>query len=74
MVSVERVAAYGKLKSERELETIPKDKAPHLQWPEKGVIELNNINFKYADNYPYVLKLVSLKVKSCEKVNCCAIV
>jgi len=69
MVSVERVAAYGKLKSERELETITKDKAPRLKWPEEGVIELNNINFKYADNYPYVLKSVSFKIESCEKVS-----
>ena len=65
--------AYGKLKSERELETIPKDEVPPLQWPEKGVIELNNVKFKYADNYPYVLKSVSFKIESCEKVSCCAI-
>ena len=66
--------AYGKLKSERELETIPKDKAPPLEWPDKGVIELNNIKFKYAVNYPYVLKLISFKIESCEKVSDCTIV
>jgi len=69
MVSVERVAAYGKLKSERELETIPKDKAPPLRWPEKGAIELINVKFKYAVNYPYVLKSISFKIKPCEKVS-----
>ena len=74
MVSVERVMAYGKLKSERELETIPKDKAPPLEWPDKGVIELNNIKFKYAVNYPYVLKSISFKIESCEKVSDCTIV
>ena len=74
MVSVERVMAYGKLTSERELETIPKNKAPPLEWPDKGVIELNNIKFKYAVNYPYVLKLISFKIESCEKVSGCTIV
>ena len=70
MVSVERVMAYGKLKSERELETIPKDNAALLDWPERGAIELNNVNFKYAMNYRYVLESISLKIVSCEKVSC----
>ena len=69
MVSVERVMAYGKLKSERELEAVPKNKVPPLEWPDKGVIELNNVCFKYAMNYPYVLKSISLKIESCEKVS-----
>ena len=61
--------AYGKLTSERELETIPKNKAPPLEWPEKGVIEVNDVNFKYAVDYPYVLKSLSFKIESCEKVS-----
>ena len=61
--------SYGKLDSERELETIPKDKAPPLEWPDKGVIELNDMKFKYAVDHPYVLKSLSLKVESCEKVS-----
>ena len=69
MVSVERVMAYGKLKSERGLETIPKEKAPPVEWPEKGVIELHNVKFKYAVNYQYVLKSISFKTGSCEKVS-----
>ena len=69
MVSVERVMAYGKLKSERELKTFPKHKAPPFKWPEKGVIEVINISFKYAVNYPYVLKSISFKIGSCEKVS-----
>ena len=60
--------AYGKLKSERELKTIPKEKAPFGEWPEKGVIELHNMRFKYAVNYPYVLKSISFKIEPCEKV------
>ena len=61
--------SYGKLDSEGELETIPKDKAPSLEWPDKGVIELNNMKFKYAVDHPYVLKSLSLKIESCEKVS-----
>ena len=62
--------SYGKLDSEGELETIPKDKAPPLEWPNKGVIELNDMKFKYAIDHPYVLKSLSLKIESCEKVSC----
>ena len=61
--------AYGELQSEGELETISKDKAPPVEWPDKGVIRLHNVKFKYAVNYPYVLKSVSFKIESCEKVS-----
>ena len=60
--------AYSKLKSEGELETIPKEKAPSSEWPEKGRIELNKMKFKYAIEYPYVLKSLSLTIEPCEKV------
>ena len=61
--------AYGELESEGELKTIPKDKAPSLEWPEKGKIKLHNMKFKYAVNYPYVLKSISFQIESCEKVS-----
>ena len=48
--------AYGQLESEAELETIPYDNAPPVEWPDKGVVELHNTKFKYAIDYPYVLK------------------
>ena len=70
MVSVERMIGYGKLESEGELETAIEDKARHiLGWPEKGVIKLHDVNFKYAIEYPYVLKSISFKIESCEKVS-----
>ena len=69
MVSVERIMAYGKLKSEKELETVLRNKAPSDEWPDKGTIEVCNMKFKYAMNYPYVLKSISFKIKSCEKVS-----
>ena len=60
--------SYGKLDSEGELETVPKNKAPPLEWPDNGVIELNDMKFKYSVDHPYVLKSLSLKIESCEKV------
>ena len=66
--------AYGKLKSERELETIPKEKAPPSEWPDRGEIKLNNVRFRYAVNCPYVLKWITFKIESCEKVSGCTIV
>lgn len=68
MVSVERVMAYGQLNSEAELMTNPQNSAPLIEWPDKGVIELQNAKFKYAINYPYVLKSISFKIQSGEKV------
>ena len=71
MVSVERIIGYGKLEREGELEIAIDDKAHHiLGWPKKGVIELHDVNFKYAKEYPYVLKSISFKIESCEKVSC----
>ena len=60
--------AYGQLPSEGELETIPKDKAPPVEWPDKGGIELHKIKFKYAIENPYVLKSLTFSIKHCEKV------
>ena len=69
MVSVERMIGYGKLESEGELETAIEYKTHLAGWPEKGVIELCNLKFKYAVEYPYVLKSISFKIESCEKVS-----
>ena len=69
MVSVERMIGYGKLESEGELKTAIKYKTHLAGWPEKGVIELCNLRFKYAVKYPYVLKSISFKIESCEKVS-----
>lgn len=60
--------AYGQLNSEAELMTSPHDRAPPVEWPDSGVIELQNVKFKYATNYPYVLKSISFKIHSSEKV------
>lgn len=69
LVSVERVMEYSKLDSEGELETVPKDKTPSAEWPDKGIIMLNEMKFKYSVDHPYVLKSLSFNVESCEKVH-----
>jgi len=59
---------YSKLESEAELMTIERNKTPSLMWPENGAIELDKLKFRYAANYPYVLKSVSIAIKPDEKV------
>ena len=71
LVSVERVKAYGELNSERELMTNPQDRIPPIEWPDKGIIELQDVKFKYAANYPYVLKSITFKIHSGEQVCSC---
>ena len=60
---------YGKLESEAELMSFSKDKEPSLEWPDKGTIQLDNVDFRYAPHLPYVLKSVSLIIQSGEKVS-----
>ena len=60
--------AYGQLNSEAELMTSPDDRVPPVEWPDKGIIELQNVKFKYAADYPYVLKSITFKLHSGEKV------
>ena len=61
--------AYGELNSEAEL-TNSQDRVPRIEWPDKGIIELQDVKFKYATNYPYVLKSITFKIHSGEKVRC----
>ena len=61
--------AYGQLESEAELETILHDQVPSHEWPNKGEINLRNTRFKYADDHPYVLKSISVRIMPCEKVD-----
>ena len=65
---MERVKAYGQLNSEPKLMSGPNDRLPPAEWPDKGTIELQNVKFKYAANYPYVLKSITFKIHSSEKV------
>ncbi len=68
MVSAERIMEYGRLQSEPPLETIPPDKKPPPNWPDKGGIEVDEVCFRYADDLPLVLKSLSFSVHPSQKV------
>ncbi|CAB4055241.1 ABCC4 [Lepeophtheirus salmonis] len=65
MTSVERVAEYGDLPKEKGLKG---DIKLDPSWPDKGVIEFSNVNLKYDGTTPYVLKGLSFKTNSFEKI------
>ncbi|KAG5892174.1 hypothetical protein JTB14_026412 [Gonioctena quinquepunctata] len=65
MTSVERVLEYTKLESEPdrdEIANLPKD------WPERGHIVFKNVNLRYSEADPYVLKNMNFVVEPKEKV------
>ncbi len=59
---------YGQLQSEPPLETVPSDKKPPPNWPDKGGIEVDEVSFRYADDLPLVLKSLSFSVNPSQKV------
>lgn len=65
MNAVERVLVYTELPPEGPPHT-PHDPPP--QWPEKGEIEFQNVELAYRKGLPPVLKGVSFRVNSGEKV------
>jgi len=48
--------------------TVLRNNTPPPEWPARGVIQFHNVNFRYATHHPYVLKSLSFKVESSEKV------
>lgn len=68
MISVERVTEYTELEQEAPWHT---HKHPPAQWPAKGVIAFDDVNFAYSADGPLVLKHLSALVKSKEKVRMC---
>ncbi|XP_071321048.1 ATP-binding cassette sub-family C member 4-like isoform X2 [Trachinotus anak] len=65
MTSVERVVEYTELKSEAPWET---QKRPPADWPSRGVVTYNRVNFSYSDDKPLVLKDISATFQPHEKV------
>ncbi|CAN9498397.1 unnamed protein product [Ophioblennius macclurei] len=65
MTSVERVVEYTELKSEAPWET---QRRPPADWPSRGGITFNKVNFSYSADGPTVLKNVSTSFQPCEKV------
>lgn len=67
MTSVERVIEYTDLKSEPSLESLEKYRPPE-KWPERGTIHFNGLSMKYSENSNNVLKEVTLRIESKEKI------
>ena len=68
MISAERIMAYSRLEPEASLETLPPHPQPPTGWPDKGGLEMEEVSFRYNDNYPLVLKSLSFSIKPSEKV------
>ncbi|KAG7234391.1 hypothetical protein INR49_004820 [Caranx melampygus] len=65
MTSVERVVEYTELKSEAPWET---QKRPPSDWPSRGLVSYNQVNFSYSDDGPLVLRDISATFHPNEKV------
>ena len=67
MISTERVLGYTRLEPEAPLESNSK---PLPDWPNKGHIELRNVEYRHSSNGPLVLKNISINIMASEKVVC----
>uniref|UniRef100_H3DQA7 ATP binding cassette subfamily C member 4 (PEL blood group) n=1 Tax=Tetraodon nigroviridis TaxID=99883 RepID=H3DQA7_TETNG len=65
MTSVERVVEYAELESEAPWET---DVQPPHDWPMRGCITFDRVNFSYGTSEPLVLKNLTVVFKPREKV------
>ncbi|XP_056895808.1 ATP-binding cassette sub-family C member 4-like isoform X2 [Takifugu flavidus] len=65
MTSVERVVEYAELESEAPWET---DVRPPYDWPTRGCITFDRVNFSHGSSEPLVLKNLSVVFKPREKV------
>uniref|UniRef100_A0A665WHL2 Multidrug resistance-associated protein 4 n=1 Tax=Echeneis naucrates TaxID=173247 RepID=A0A665WHL2_ECHNA len=65
MTSVERVAEYTELESEAPWET---DKRPPPDWPRKGLVTFDGVNFSYSVDGPVVLRDLKATFRPKEKV------
>jgi len=65
MTSVERIVEYSTLETEKLNEGT--NKAPK-DWPSKGEIVFENVSFSYDNNLPDVLKNITIKINSNEKI------
>ncbi|XP_036946537.1 multidrug resistance-associated protein 4-like isoform X2 [Acanthopagrus latus] len=65
MTSVERVMEYTELKSEAPWKT---QKSTSPDWPDKGLVTFNHVNFSYGDGSPLVLRDINATFQPHEKV------
>ncbi|XP_078266352.1 ATP-binding cassette sub-family C member 5-like isoform X2 [Rhinoraja longicauda] len=66
-ISVERIHHYIKI-LELEASAHVKDKTPPADWPQHGQITFGNVEMRYRENLPLVLKKVSFTIKAQEKI------
>jgi len=66
LVSVERCVQYTKLDTEKPFH-IPEN-TPPADWPSKGAISIKNLQLRYRESLPLVLKGVTLDIKPQEKI------
>jgi ATP-binding cassette subfamily C (CFTR/MRP) protein 4 len=67
MTSVERITEYMDLNKEEYLD-IGKTSFPENKWPTNGEIQFNSVSYAYDKDLPNVLKNVSFKIGSQEKI------
>ncbi|XP_075056002.1 ATP-binding cassette sub-family C member 4 isoform X1 [Mixophyes fleayi] len=65
MISVERVMEYTQLEKEAEWES---KKRPPADWPSKGMIAFENVNFGYSLDGPLVLRHLTALIRPKEKI------
>lgn len=65
MNNVERVTYYGDLPQEAPA-IMPND--PPAEWPQQGHLKFNNVQLRYRDGLPLVLKGVTFEAMPGEKV------
>lgn len=66
MVSTERVLEYGRLEQEADFRI--EGRPLSVDWPEKGVITFNHVSLRYSRDLPPVLKDISFKINSGERI------
>ena len=66
IVAVERVKEYTETPTEADW--IIEDNRPDSSWPAAGVVEFSNFSVRYREGLDLVLRGVSFKVNSGEKV------
>ncbi|KAK4344853.1 hypothetical protein RND71_035029 [Anisodus tanguticus] len=66
MISVERILQYSNLASEAPL--VIENSRPSSTWPETGTITFQNLQIRYAEHLPSVLKKVTCTLPGSKKV------
>ncbi|CAI5758720.1 unnamed protein product [Candida verbasci] len=70
MNSVERLYEYA-FKLPQESPYVIEEMKPQEDWPSSGYIQFQNVNLKYRDNLPYVLKNLNFSIYPGEKIGIC---